>query len=124
MVTPMCRTRRSRGWATTDLIMAVAIFAIALLPLAFSIMSEVKLCRAYYYRAVAMEIVDGEMEILAAGEHRRFQPGVYPYPTRAAAAANLPGQFILTVEKERLRLEWVPQKRRQGGRVAREVRIR
>jgi len=90
MVTPMCRIRRSRGWATTDLIMAVAIFAIALLPLAFSIMSEVRLCRAYYYRAVAMEIVDGEMEVLAAGEHRRFQPGVHPYTTRAGAGSQPP----------------------------------
>jgi hypothetical protein len=38
--------------------------------------------------------------------HRRFSPGVYPYTPRAAAATNLPGRFILTVEKERQASSW------------------
>jgi hypothetical protein len=85
---------------------------------------EQKLLKAYYYRAVAMEIVDGEMEALAAGEWRAHRPGSHLYQVRADAARNLPdGRLLLTVEPERVRLEWLPERQGKGGRVVREVRI-
>ena len=114
-----------RGWMTTDLVVAMGILTVTMLPLAFSFVSEIKLCRGYYYRAVAMEIVDGEMEILAAGEWRAFRHGDQSYPIRAESAKVLPpGRFRLTVEGESVRLEWLPDKRNQGGRVVREAKVK
>ena len=77
-----------------ELLVAMALLVGALLPLAYSIVSEKRLARAYYQRAVAMEIVDGEMETLAAGEWATFSSGIHEYPVRAGAATNLPpGRF-------------------------------
>lgn len=116
--------RRRRGALITELLVALAIAAIALVPLAFSFEREHRALLNYYHRAVAMEIIDGEMEILAAGEWKSFPPGAQPYPVRAAAAKNLPkGSFTLTLKERMLRLEWKPEKRGQGGQVAREVTL-
>jgi hypothetical protein len=69
-----------------------------------------------------MELVDGEMEILRAGEWRQFPRGAQGYAIRSAAAKNLPpGQFILTVEGHRVRLEWQPGAKDEGGKVTRET---
>src|SRR5437016_12255704 len=109
----------------TELLVAMALLTGALLPLAYSITSEQRLARAYYERAVAMEIVDGEMEALAAGEWRAFTPGSHEYPVRALAATNLPpGKFTVTVETHKIRLEWQPAARQQGGAVVREVTLK
>ena len=73
--------------------------------------------------AVPMELVDGEMEILVAGEWRAFAPGTHDYPLRGAAATNLPpGRCQLTITTNLLRLEWKPDQRRGVGAVVREVR--
>jgi len=110
------------GALMIELLVAMALLLGALLPLAYSIASERQLARATYQRAVAMELVDGEMEILAAGEWRAFPAGRYPYPIRAAAATNLPpGAFLLTVTPIKVRLEWQPTVKRHGGPVAREI---
>lgn len=107
-----------------ELLAAISLLVAALLPLAYSLASEKKLARSQYQRAVAMEIVDGEFEALLAGEWRAFTPGAHPYQVRAAAATNLPpGQFVLTLGDNRLRLEWKPAVRNQGGTVLREVRL-
>lgn len=115
---------RQRGALMIEVAVGMAILVAVLLPLSLSMLKDQKLCRAYYYRAVAMEIVDGEMEILAAGEWRAFKPGSQTYPVRAGAAKNLPpGRFILTRESQLIRLEWVPGKKRGAGPVLREYRM-
>jgi hypothetical protein len=117
-------TKRQRGNLTSELLIAMGLLVMCVLPLSYSFLREHKLCRAYYCRAVAMELVDGEMETLMAGEWRAFAPGTYPYPVRGKAAANLPpGKFMLIVTKERVRLEWLPEDRDRGGKVVREVTI-
>jgi len=116
--------RRQRGNLIAELVIAMSLLVVCVLPLSFSFLREHKLCRAYYCRAVAMELVDGEMEALMAGEWRAFAPGTYPYPLRGEAAANLPpGKCLLTVSKDRLRLEWLPEERDRGGKVVREVSL-
>ena len=95
------------GSLSIELIVAVAILLGALLPLAYSLSSEKRFARAAYQHAVAMEIVDGEMEALLAGEWRGFTPGAHEYQVRAQAARNLPpGHFLLTLDSSKLRLEW------------------
>ena len=117
-------SRRQRGALITELLVALSIAVIALIPLAFSFDREHKVLLAYYHKAVVLEIIDGEMEILAAGEWRSFQPGAQPYPVHAAAAQNLPkGRFTLTLKDRLIRLEWKADKYGHGGRVVREVKL-
>lgn len=116
--------RQERGSFMVELMVAMAVLGIALIPMAFSFAQEQQLCRTYYYRAVAMEIVDGELEILATGEWRQFRKGSRPYRVHAESAQNLPpGRFVLTINSQRVRLEWIPNKKNQGGGVSREIQL-
>ncbi len=116
---------RQRGALMVELIVAMAILTGALLPIAYSITSEKHILNASYQRAVAMEIVDGEIEALAAGEWRTFAPGQQEYTVRARAAANLPpGRFLLTVATNHVKLEWRPGLKDHGGPVVREAMIK
>jgi hypothetical protein len=113
-----------RGFLTTELVVAMAVLVLAMFPLSYAVLHERQLSRALYHRAVAMEIVDGEMELLRAGEWRAFSDGSHPYPVGAEAAGHLPaGRFVLTREGRHLRLEWIPERRGKGGRVSREVTL-
>jgi len=125
MVTRNLNHPRERGVLMTEMVVAMAIIIIAVLPLAYSIGYEQRLLRIEYNKAIAMEIVDGEMEVLAAGEWRAFREGTQPYPVHADAAKNLlPGGFALTITGKHLRLEWQPAKKGEGGKVVREVTIK
>ncbi|HEX4262804.1 MAG TPA: hypothetical protein VH597_00585 [Verrucomicrobiae bacterium] len=110
---------------TAELIVAMAILVIAVLPIGYSLIVETRFLKANYQHVVAMEIVDGEMEILAAGEWRSAPEGAHPYPIHALAATNLPpGQFQLTRTGNHLRLEWNPNQPRGIGDVVREVTLK
>jgi hypothetical protein len=126
MVTRVANHRlRRRGGLLIELLVAMSLMGAALLPLAYSILSEQRLARACYQRAVALEIVDGEMEVLAAGEWRSFTPGTHDYVPHAAAATNLPpGRLLLTLRPGKVRLEWRPAVARHGGPVVREVNLK
>ncbi len=117
--------RREAGALMTDLMVGLAIFSLAILPLSLSFAREMQLVRAHYWRGLALGIVDGEMEILAAGEWRAFADGQIAYPVHAPAATNLPpGTFQLTKSGRQLRLEWQPDERKGVGAVVREVRVK
>lgn len=119
------RSRRERGALMTELFVAMSLLAIAVLPVGYSVVREQTLARSYYERAVAMEIVDGEMERLASGAWRSFSPGEHDYAVHANAAANLPeGKFRLTLGDRKVRLEWIPAKKHHGGPVMREVMVK
>ena len=119
------RKTRERGGLMIELLVAIALLTGALMPLAYSVGSEKRLARATYQRAVAMEIVDGEMEILLAGEWRNFTPGTQDYIVHARSATNLPpGKFKLTLGTERVRLEWRPAVKDHGGSVVREAVVK
>jgi hypothetical protein len=124
VLVPRPRPRTERGALLTELVIAIALMAIVVLPLAFGFAKEQKLCRAYYFQAVAMEIVDGEIELLKAGAWKNIPEGTGNYSMRAESAANLPpGRFLLTRKDRFLRLEWVPDKLGKGGRVVRELEV-
>jgi hypothetical protein len=117
--------KRKRGFMMVDLFVGMAILALAILPLAFTCAKESRLLRAEYFRGVAMEIVDGEMEILAAGEGRNFPDGAQSYTVHASAAATLPpGHFQLTKTGRQLRLEWASDQHQGIGPVVREATIK
>ena len=108
-----------------DLIVGMAILTVAIMPLTFSFIRERQMLRVEYSRAVAVEIVDGEMEILAAGEWRDFQDGPQIYTVRAQATACLPpGHFQLAKTGKHLRLEWKSDEPHGIGTVVREITVK
>lgn len=112
------------GWVFLDVAVALSLLLIGILPLAYSFSRETKLCRIYYWQAVATEIVDGEFESLRSGEWKKYEAGIHSLPINAAAATNLPpGNFTLTVQTNLLRLEWIPVKSHQGGKIVREIAL-
>jgi hypothetical protein len=114
-----------RGSLLAELLIALSILVLVLIPVAYSFDKEHRLLRTYYDRAVADEIVDGEMEVLMAGEWRAFAPGSHPYAVDAAAQKNLPpGQFTVTIETNKVRLEWQPSIKGYGGPVVREGAVK
>ncbi len=116
--------RRQCGAMLTDFLVAATLFSAVALPLVVSSANEQKVLRAEYHHAIAMSIVDGEMEILAAGEWRAWTEGAHNYPVRAESAKNLPpGRFVLTRGANTLRLEWLPDKPAHTGKIAREIRL-
>ena len=119
MVNPKrCRS----GFLMVELLVAMALVVAILLPLAYSFTAERRIALASYQRAVAMEIVDGEMEVLLAGEWRAYPPGTHDYQVHAGAATNLPpGRFILNVQPGKVRLRWQPALKDHGGPVIREA---
>ena len=118
---PARRRRGQNGWLHIDLLAALGILLLAILPLGFACFQEFGLLRRSYHKSVAMELIDGEMEILAAGEWRQFPAGRQEYPLRGDAVTNLPpGTAFLTISNQTLRLEWQPANGKTGTRVVRE----
>jgi hypothetical protein len=117
--------RTQRGVLMMDLVVAMAILSLAIVPLGFSFARERQLLKIEYHRSVINEIVDGEMEILAAGDWKNYPDGSQVYSVHARAAAGLPpGHFQLTKTGNHLRLDWTPDKRQGIGLVVREVTVK
>jgi hypothetical protein len=116
---------RQHGSLIAELLVAIFLLVAVMLPIAYSFDAEKRAARANYDRAIAMEIVDGEIEVLLAGEWRAFPLGTQPYPVKADALTNLPpGQFSLTLQTNKIRLEWKPSMTRRGGPVVREATLK
>jgi hypothetical protein len=116
--------RARRGFLEVDMMVALAIIVLALLPLGYSFVRERQVLRLEYQRCVADEIVDGEMEILAVGAGRNLPDGARVYSVQGDAAGQLPpGHFQLTKNGKHLRLEWTPDKKRHLGPVVRETTL-
>src|SRR6185369_884608 len=119
------RHRHQAGVLMTELMIGIAILGIAVIPLAYSFAKEHRYLRSCYQRAVVMEIVDGEMEILLAGDWRTYSNSLHTLTTHAQSATNLPpGKLQLTVAGKNLRLEWLPEQSNQGGKIVREATAR
>jgi hypothetical protein len=116
--------RRARGFLEVDLLVGLAILSIAILPLGYSFARERQALRLEYLHAVVNELVDGEMEILAAGAAKNLPDGVQNYSVSAPAAARLPrGHFQLTKTGNRLRLEWAADQKCGLSPVIREATL-
>ena len=116
---------RTCGFLEVDLVVGLAILTLAVVPLGFSFARERQVLKIEYCRSVANEIVDGEMEILAAGDGKNYPEGAQACVIHSRAAASLPpGHFQLTKNGNHLRLEWTPDERRGVSAVVREVTIK
>lgn len=122
--TPMPR-QRTAGFLEVDMLVGLAILSLAIVPVGFSFAHERQALRMEYIHSVANEIVDGEMELLAAGDWKNYPDGVQNYAVHAGAAADLPpGHFQLIKTGNHLRLEWSSDWKHSGKPVIREVTIR
>jgi len=123
--TPCFGSPNKRGYLMVDLLVALAILSLAIVPVGFSFARERQVLKMEYFRSVANEIVDGEMEILAAGNWKNYPDGSQDYPVHARAAESLPpGHFQLTKTANHLRLEWNSDAKHGIGAVVREVIIK
>jgi hypothetical protein len=119
---PPARCRR--GFASIDLFLAMAIFLVGFFSIAYLSTREMKLARAYYYDAIAMSLVDGELEVLAAGAWRELPTGDSQYRSPAPTMKSLPpGEFRATRSESAIRLEWIPSSRGNGRRITREFAL-
>jgi hypothetical protein len=118
------RRRRETAALMTELMVAIGFLCVAVIPLGYSFAKEHKYLRTCYHRSVAMEMVDGEMEILLAGEWRAYTNGVHTLTPQAQAAANLPpGTLQFTLHDKKLKVEWLPGSTDEGGKVIREATL-
>jgi hypothetical protein len=109
-------SHRNAGFLEADLVIALAILVMALLPLAYSFVADQRAMRAAYERAAAMQLVDGEMELLAAGGWRDYPPGTNVITLTGNAAATLTtNRALLIIETNSIRLEWRTAKRASVG---------
>jgi hypothetical protein len=116
--------RAERGFLLIEAAMAMALLLIAVLPILAGRRADAQLFRVTYERVAAMEIVDGEAEILAAGAGRNLPEGANALAVHAQAAQNLPnGRFQVIRHGNRLRVEWTPAEKSGVGQIAREVTI-
>jgi hypothetical protein len=119
------KRRRTGGFLEVDMLVGLAILSLAIMPLGYSFVRERQMLKVEYCRSVAMEIVDGEMEILAAGAGREIPDGSQNYSVHAGAAASLPpGHFQLTKNGSHLRLEWKSDQKKGFGAVIREATLK
>ena len=119
------RFRTATAFLMVDVMVGLAILAIAVFPLGFSFVRQRQVLRIEYYRCVANEIVDGEMEILAAGAARNFPEGSQRYAFHSEAASQLPpGHLQFTKTGNHLRLEWLPDKKRGLSPIVREANLK
>lgn len=114
--------RRECGALMTEALIGMAILAVAVMPLSVTFMTNQITVHRLYQKAVTMEVIDGEIEILAAGEWHSFKEGAQPYPIDEKHAKNiLRGAATLTVAGNHLRLEWKPEDGRKGNFIVREA---
>lgn len=122
---PSSSRHRARGFLEADMAVGLVILALAVIPVAYSFARERQVLKIDYCRGIANEIVDGEMEILAAGAAKDIPDGSQNYSVNAAAATQLPpGHFQLTKTGNHLRLEWIPDVHRGFVTVIREASLK
>ena len=119
------RVARCRAFLQLDVAVAITILALVFIPLSSSSSGDLDLARRQYFEAVALQLIDGEMDLLLAGERRKYTTGEHRITPVGEAVQNLPeGEFVLTVHDQKLTLAWVPTKRAKWGRVERVVELK
>ena len=124
-LTQTIRLARRRAFLQLDMAIALSLLALVFIPLSVSSSGGLDLARRHYFEAVALQLIDGEMDVLLAGERRKYTTGEHRIKPVGDAVQNLPeGKFVLTVQDEKLTMAWVPTKRAKWGRVERVVQLK
>ena len=124
-IRPTTRLTNRLAFLQLDVAVAITVLALVFIPLSISSSGDLDLARRHYFEAVALQLIDGEMDVLLAGEHRKYTTGEHRITPVGEAVQNLPeGEFVLTVHDQKLTLAWVPTKRAKWGRVERVVELK
>ena len=124
-IRPTTRLANRLAFLQLDVAVAITVLALVFIPLSVSSSGDLDLARRHYFEAVALQLIDGEMDVLLAGEHRKYTTGEHRITPVGEAVQNLPeGEFVLTVHDQKLTLAWVPTKRAKWGRVERVVELK
>ena len=124
-IRPTTRLTNRLAFLQLDVAVAITVLALVFIPLSVSSSGDLDLARRQYFEAVALQLIDGEMDVLLAGERRKYTPGEHQIKPVGGAVQNLPeGEFVLTVHDQKLTLAWVPTKRAKWGRVERVVQLK
>ncbi len=124
-IRPTTRLANRLAFLQLDVAVAITFLALVFIPLSISSSGNLDLARRHYFEAVALQLIDGEMDVLLAGERRKHTTGEHRITPVGEAVQNLPeGEFVLTVHDQKLTLAWVPTKRAKWGRVERVVELK
>ena len=124
-IRPTTRLANRLAFLQLDVAAAITVLALVFIPLSVSSSGDLDLARRHYFEAVALQLIDGEMDVLLAGERRKYTTGEHRITPVGEAVQNLPeGEFVLTVHDQKLTLAWVPTKRAKWGRVERVVELK
>ena len=124
-IRPTTRLTNRLAFLQLDVAVAITVLALVFIPLSVSSSGDLDLARRQYFEAVALQLIDGEMDVLLAGERRKYTPGEHQIKPVGEAVQNLPeGEFVLTVHDQKLTLAWVPTKRTKWGRVERVMELK
>ena len=124
-IRPTTRLTNRLAFLQLDVAVAITVLALVFIPLSVSSSGDLDLARRQYFEAVALQLIDGEIDVLLAGERRKYTPGEHQIKPVGEAVQNLPeGEFVLTVQEQKLTLAWTPTKRAKWGRIERVVELK
>ena len=124
-IRPTTRLANRLAFLQLDVAVAITFLALVFIPLSISSSGDLDLARRHYFEAVALQLIDGEMDVLLAGERRKYTTGEHRITPVGEAVQNLPaGEFVLSVQDEKLTLAWMPKKLAKWGRVERVVQLK
>jgi len=104
---------------------AIAILMLVFIPLTVTSSSKLDLARRHHVEAVVLQLIDGEIDVILAGEREKYNFGEHRITPAGEAAEDLPkGDFILTLKKNQLSLVWIPVKPAKWGRIERKVNLK
>ena len=108
-----------------DVAVAIVILMLVFIPLTVTSSSKLDLARRHHVEAVVLQLIDGEIDVLLAGEQEKYNFGEHRITPAGEAAGDLPkGEFILTLKEKQLSLAWVPIKLAKWGRIERGVNLK
>lgn len=113
-------SRRTAGAIHLEAILALALTAAVLLPLSGVVVSQRRIASDLARHLAMIELVDGEMELIASGDWVRFSEGTHSIPLPAPDGFVPPvGELTLVRQGREFRLAWQPTHRWIGGGIER-----
>ncbi len=112
-----------------EIMIAITVLSIALIPLAYNIKAEMQMLSALYYRSVAEQVLDGHIKFLALGEYKKYTEGQQKYIINNKAFNQLPkGNITLEISKTeensiKIILQWETIKKHGIGKIYKEIII-
>jgi hypothetical protein len=123
-MTKILHDHNNRGSALLEISIAFVLFGLVSIGCWTMLIRGSTLLRSHCQRSIVSQILDGEMEMLKAGEWRAFPPGVHIYPVDCFSASSLPdGAFTLRRDDRKLVLEWKAVSAHVKMQVRREMNL-